>query len=267
MPPLTPTSSPQLSTLRRKAPELFSNSSFSSNNAFEPNDFELEGRVSPLKLLRNAPVSAQGFALRISPSRTTTGSGVEGEMYVVSSTPDGSPTKTAMACLPVPPPCKGSVSPRISTPMVKSPAIDSLSAQFLAVPPNTPVARSDSTLRRKSADIFGSRDNMWDPEDSEFAKKLEIIRLNPTQRTRDNPLKSLRNSPSPTKQTRSPLFATNDRENTEPGYFDQHDSPSQRNSHTRFTPTEVSLSRTSRCSPLRSVTPSPKRSCLRLRRQ
>ncbi|KAF2828585.1 hypothetical protein CC86DRAFT_404488 [Ophiobolus disseminans] len=56
---LANTSPQKLSTLRRKGAELFPRSAFSSANAFEPDDFEVEGGVSPtMKGVPDSPVKS-----------------------------------------------------------------------------------------------------------------------------------------------------------------------------------------------------------------
>jgi len=92
------------------------------------------------------------------------------------------------------------------------------SKQYLEVPPSSVRSGSPriSTLRRKTAEVFGEEDgtflNLWDLDDEEFAEQLESLKINPTQRIRGNPLRSLQNSPSPppSRRGRSSPFASSE---------------------------------------------------------
>jgi len=205
--------SPRLSTLRRKTDELFSSSRYSSS-LFEPEEDELD-QPSPDRTMRGNPSI---------------------------SVPGTHPTPL------------GDQQASVKPPLARA----SLALNHLAVPSNTPVDSSrPSTLRRKSADLFKEDEfassNPWDPDESEFVAKLESMRLNPTQRIRGNPLRSLRTSPSSSKWTPSTRFGLENKENSPTGYFDQHLSASERTPYVLLPPTGNSPMRSTRRSPLRDA--------------
>jgi hypothetical protein len=106
----TPTPSPRLSTLRRKGAELFSESSFSSSNPFEPDDLELGERGCSSRSIRGAnPWATQrafGMSTRASPLRVLPGE--DDELAGESTTSSESPPTDVISNTPAP-------SPRIST--------------------------------------------------------------------------------------------------------------------------------------------------------
>ncbi|KAH5193351.1 hypothetical protein HBH76_066330 [Parastagonospora nodorum] len=179
MAPITPTRSsskapttPRQSTLRRKGAEAFARSPFSSKNTFQLDDFKTEGRGSPSKLMQDQELEAE-YVADSSPrvayplfdpfvpnnlEASKPHSSVEGEEE------DGfvlvrSPPKSARPMSPFFTPTK-----------------------FNTPKPSTPISPRISTLRRKTAELFGSSESPFDADDEEGYDQSPSLRPSTLQR-------------------------------------------------------------------------------------
>lgn len=198
----------QPSTLRRKTNEVFTGKEFSSN-PFDPDEDEFEDSTSnhavrPSTLKRKTDELFSGSAYSSSPFDPD-------DEELLKSPPIPPPQDSSSYSLRIPPVRPAgpitSIS-RVPTTRVEGPpqkhdmAVKLLSKHHIEAQKDIPTKPSRlSTVKRKSYGILAqhqghSPTNVWDADDEEFAQKLEIMRLNPTQRIRGNSLKSLRGSAS-----------------------------------------------------------------------
>jgi len=200
MAPTTPTrnsskepNTPRQSTLRQKAAEAFARSPFSSKNPFEPDDFEIDGRVSPSK---STYIPFDPFvANTLDASRSESlAEGEEGDGFVLVKSPTVEESMRSASPFFTPPKMSATTSPRISTLRKKTQELFGNSKSPFDAEDEDECEQSPSlrpsTLRRKTGEVFGSRysSNPFDPEDSELdepspSRTLSLsMRISPTRR-------------------------------------------------------------------------------------
>jgi hypothetical protein len=202
---------PKPSTLRRKGAEAFSGSPFSSQNPFEPDDFELEGRVWPSKVQKGdrSRTEKTGYtsfapfaedALKVSKLRSPAGEIQSGRRTPVASM-RGTQHRTVGEkieeeyedgfFLVESSPCNNRAKPSLP---VSSPPRFNLFSRPVTSPPRI------STLRRKTDEMFGGSGHSLDPFDVD---EDELDGPPPTQTAPSNPLPSL--EISPTNRSEAPI--------------------------------------------------------------